>query len=31
LIDQVKSIPNGHLTAEVDGREVLYTMPILTG
>jgi two-component system sensor histidine kinase YesM len=26
LIDQVKSIPNGHLTAEVDGREVLYTM-----
>ena len=25
LIDQVKNIPNGHLTAEVDGREVLYT------
>ena len=25
LIDRVKNIPNGHLTAEVDGREVLYT------
>jgi len=24
-IDQLKSLPNGHLTAEVDGREVLYT------
>jgi two-component system, sensor histidine kinase YesM len=25
LIDRVKNMPNGHLTAEVDGREVLYT------
>jgi two-component system sensor histidine kinase YesM len=24
-IDQLKAMPNGHLTAKVDGREVLYT------
>jgi two-component system sensor histidine kinase YesM len=26
LIDRVKDTPNGHLTMEVDGREVLYTL-----
>ncbi len=25
MIERVKNMPNGHLTAEVDGREVLYT------
>jgi two-component system, sensor histidine kinase YesM len=25
MIDQVKNMPNGHLTVKIDGREVLYT------